>query len=285
MSSLTQNVYIGKRYVPLQCGDWDIKKEYESLSVVQWKGASYTSVQDVPIGIDITATEYWVRTADYNSQVEIYRQECETNTASIIKQFNEFTGKQEIAFNELLSQSKKDIENYVNEQFKDVDVKKEEIEKIIKDAETKLNDTLKKVEQMQTSLLEELEKAMESIRKEIDEKVAEINKVKEIITKEMDCKNEMPVIKHNKNDYPICQAIYSLDGFGQGGFGDTLFGGSNSTCNLMQLKIEYLNTNELKIFVPDIYNIVNPVVEKVKENHYNIYTDGVKKNSILLILR
>lgn len=285
MSSLTQNIYIGRRYVPLQCGDWENTKEYESLSVVQWKGASYTSVQDVPKGIEITNTDFWVRTGDYNAQVEIYRQECETNTASIIKQFNEFTTKQEIAFKELLSDSKKDIENYVNEQFKDVDVKKEEIEKIIHDAEIKLNETLKKVEQMQTSLLEELDKAMENIRKEIDAKVAEINAVKDIITKEMDCKNPMPVIKHDKNDYPICQAIYSIDGFGQGGFGETLFGGSNSTCNLMQLKVEYLNENELKIFVPDIYNIVNPVVEKVKDNHYNIYTEGVKKNSILLILR
>jgi len=68
------NQYIGSRYVPKMCGDWDSTKAttYESLSVVQYSGASYTSKQAVPTGIDITNTTYWVKTADYNAQVATY---------------------------------------------------------------------------------------------------------------------------------------------------------------------------------------------------------------------
>lgn len=73
--SVAKNVYVGKRYIPKHCGDWDNSKntEYESLSVVLWQGASFTSKQDVPKGIDITNSLYWVRSADYNAQLEIYR--------------------------------------------------------------------------------------------------------------------------------------------------------------------------------------------------------------------
>lgn len=71
------NKYVGNRYVPKQCGDWDNTKntQYESLSVVQYGGASYTSKQNVPKGIDILNPLYWVLSANYNAQVEVYRQD------------------------------------------------------------------------------------------------------------------------------------------------------------------------------------------------------------------
>jgi len=64
----------GNRYVPIILGDWDSTKqtEYESLSVVLYQGNSYTSKQFVPKGIDITNTNFWVITGNYNAQVEIY---------------------------------------------------------------------------------------------------------------------------------------------------------------------------------------------------------------------
>lgn len=73
----TYNTYIGARYVPLLVGDWDTTKqtEYEPLTVVQYQGNSYTSRTYVPKNIDITNTEYWVVTGNYNAQVEKYRQE------------------------------------------------------------------------------------------------------------------------------------------------------------------------------------------------------------------
>lgn len=69
--------YIGARYVPLFADpiEWSSTKSYEPLTVVTYQGASYTSRQAVPVGIDIANTEYWVLTGNYNAQVEQYRQE------------------------------------------------------------------------------------------------------------------------------------------------------------------------------------------------------------------
>ena len=70
-----KNVYVGHRYVPKMMGDWDNTKIYEPLSVVTYQGASYTSRQYVPTGIEITNEDFWVLSGNYNAQVEHYRQE------------------------------------------------------------------------------------------------------------------------------------------------------------------------------------------------------------------
>ena len=70
-----KNVYVGHRYVPKLMGEWDNSKTYEGLSIVQYQGNSFTSRQNVPIGIDINNEEYWASTGNYNAQVENYRQE------------------------------------------------------------------------------------------------------------------------------------------------------------------------------------------------------------------
>lgn len=62
--------YIGARYVPLILGEWDNKSSYEPLSVVLYQGNSYTSKKNVPVGVDITNTTYWVQTGNYNQQIE-----------------------------------------------------------------------------------------------------------------------------------------------------------------------------------------------------------------------
>lgn len=73
MSNVRQ--YIGARYVPLVDGEWDNTKSYEPLTVVYYNGNSYTSRQYVPTGIDISNTDYWAQTGNYNAQIEAYRQE------------------------------------------------------------------------------------------------------------------------------------------------------------------------------------------------------------------
>jgi len=70
-----RNVYVGHRYVPKIMGEWDNSNDYEGLSIVTYKGSSYTSKKRVPVGIDISNEEYWVVTGNYDSQVENYRQE------------------------------------------------------------------------------------------------------------------------------------------------------------------------------------------------------------------
>ena len=68
------NKYVGVRYVPKICGDWDKTKSYESLSIVCYNGASYTSKQAVPSNTEITNTNFWVCTGNYNAQMENYKQ-------------------------------------------------------------------------------------------------------------------------------------------------------------------------------------------------------------------
>ena len=78
-----KNVYVGHRYVPKLMGEWDITKEYESLSIVQYQGNSFTSRQNVPIGVEITNEEFWASTGNYNAQVENYRQEVKAFGESV----------------------------------------------------------------------------------------------------------------------------------------------------------------------------------------------------------
>ena len=70
-----KNVYVGHRYVPKIFGEWDNTKQYEALSIVQYQGNSFTSRQNVPVGIEITNEDYWVSTGNYNAQIEQYRQD------------------------------------------------------------------------------------------------------------------------------------------------------------------------------------------------------------------
>lgn len=71
--------YIGARYVPIFAdpAEWDNTRAYEPLTIVLYQGNSYTSAQAVPVGIDITNTEFWKLTGNYNAQIEAYRAEVE----------------------------------------------------------------------------------------------------------------------------------------------------------------------------------------------------------------
>ena len=88
--SVTQ--YIGARYVPVFADpvDWNDTRTYEPLTIVLHGGNSYTSKQYVPKGIDINNEDFWALTANYNSQVELYREET-------IKAVNTATASKEIA--------------------------------------------------------------------------------------------------------------------------------------------------------------------------------------------
>lgn len=75
--------YIGARYVPKFFDDghggsqWKDNIPYEALVIVTNLGNSYTSKKPVPIGVQITDTNYWVLTGSYNAQVEEYREQVE----------------------------------------------------------------------------------------------------------------------------------------------------------------------------------------------------------------
>lgn len=69
--------YVGARYVPVFADplEWSDQREYEPLTIVAYQGNSYTSMQSVPVGVDINNTAYWAQTGNYNAQIEAYRRE------------------------------------------------------------------------------------------------------------------------------------------------------------------------------------------------------------------
>ena len=113
-----RNRYVGHRYVPKIFGEWDNQNEYEGLSIVTHQGASYTSKQRVPVGIDILNEEYWVVTGNYDAQVENYRQE--------------------------IVQYKKDTDGKINEYKKDTDDKIDDYKQNTDDVIIQLQDDLDK---------------------------------------------------------------------------------------------------------------------------------------------
>ena len=82
--------YVGARYVPLFADplQWSSANTYEPLTIVVSEGNSYTSRTYVPVGIDISNTDYWALTGNYNAQVEQYRQEV-TRYQTAVDQYQE----------------------------------------------------------------------------------------------------------------------------------------------------------------------------------------------------
>lgn len=72
---LINRQYVGARYVPKIMGEWDKNIPYEALSIVTYKGNSFTSKIPVPAKVDIDDETYWVCTGAYNVQIEEYRKE------------------------------------------------------------------------------------------------------------------------------------------------------------------------------------------------------------------
>lgn len=48
-------------------GDWDITKQYPAWSVVNNNGDGYISIKPVPVGVDISNTDYWILVANYSA--------------------------------------------------------------------------------------------------------------------------------------------------------------------------------------------------------------------------
>lgn len=82
--------YIGARYVPVFANppEWNDTRGYEPLTIVLHKGNSFTSTQYVPTGIDISNTEYWLETGNWNAQIEAYREEVLRFDARITQNAN-----------------------------------------------------------------------------------------------------------------------------------------------------------------------------------------------------
>lgn len=113
--------YIGSRYVPKFTDNpnsqWTNTVTYEPLTIVLYQGNSYTSRQFVPIGIDITNTEYWAETGNYNAQIEAYRQEVQGFDGRITTNATNITTNATNISNETVARQNADttINNTLNE--------------------------------------------------------------------------------------------------------------------------------------------------------------------------
>lgn len=75
--------YIGARYAPKFMGAWDKSSEYAALSVVYTNDQSYVSRKTVPANTEITNTEFWIKSADWNAQVTQYNKNVEQYQANV----------------------------------------------------------------------------------------------------------------------------------------------------------------------------------------------------------
>ena len=79
--------YIGARYAPKFSGAWDKTHEYGALEVVYANNQSYVSRKTVPANTEITNTEFWIKSADWNAQVAQYNANVEQYNANV-EQYN-----------------------------------------------------------------------------------------------------------------------------------------------------------------------------------------------------
>lgn len=80
--------YVGARYAPRFMGAWNKANEYAALSVVYHDNQSYVSRKTVPAETEITNTEYWIRSSDWNAQVDEYRNQVNEYDEKVV-QYNQ----------------------------------------------------------------------------------------------------------------------------------------------------------------------------------------------------
>ena len=94
--------YIGARYAPKFMGAWDKDSEYAALSVVYTNEQSYVSRKTVPANTEITNTEFWIKSADWNAQTAQYNQNVERYEKEVLKYsdtVNDLVGKTVYTYN------------------------------------------------------------------------------------------------------------------------------------------------------------------------------------------
>ena len=176
---MTVTQYIGSRYVPIFADpqEWNNTRTYEALTIVSHEGNSYTSKQYVPTGKDISDSDFWVQTGNYNAQVENYRLE----TQNAVKQINESVD----TLNKNIDTQNKTITSQIEEQNEKIATQIEEQEsKItnqITEQDTKIN---AQIEEQDTKINAQIEEQDTKINAQIEEqdalvdsKVEKVNKI------------------------------------------------------------------------------------------------------------
>ena len=174
-----RNVYIGHRYVPLLVGEWDNSIEYEGLSIVTYKGASYTSKKRTPPGIKIENEEFWVLTGNYNAQIEYYRQDVarvqqeirdtkadlESQMRDARKHVDDSVQNLTGYVNDTVDDLTRDVNNSITESERKVNQTVEDLTGFVNDTASNLNDRMTNQE---TTISDNMETLQNALYNEID---------------------------------------------------------------------------------------------------------------------
>lgn len=126
VSNMAIKKYIGARYAPKFMGAWDKASEYAALSVVYTSEQSYVSRKTVPANTEITNTEFWIKSADWNAQVAEYNQNVEQYQANVER------------YNQNVETYTQNVEQFYADTLHSYDTKAE----MVADTSLKLGDTL-----------------------------------------------------------------------------------------------------------------------------------------------
>ncbi|OAA94078.1 hypothetical protein [Clostridium coskatii] len=92
---------------------------------------------------------------------------------------------------------------------------------------------------------------------------------------------ELITIPHNTNSYPNVRCICTSYGAGVGGAGEGPAGGTESY--LVNAKIGYPDTNNVKIYVPANYLIRSPVLQQINNRKYILASSDKTETKSMLI--
>ena len=126
VSNMAIKKYIGARYAPQFMGAWDKASEYAALSVVYTNDQSYVSRKTVPANTEITNTEFWIKSADWNAQVTQYNQNVEQYHANVER------------YNQNVETYTQNVEQFYADTLHSYDTKAD----MVADSSLKLGDTL-----------------------------------------------------------------------------------------------------------------------------------------------
>ena len=126
VSDMAIKKYIGARYAPKFMGAWDKTSEYAALSVVYTNEQSYVSRKTVPANTEITNTEFWIKSADWNAQVTQYNQNVEQYQANVER------------YNQNVETYTQNVEQFYADTLHSYDTKAD----MVADSSLKLGDTL-----------------------------------------------------------------------------------------------------------------------------------------------
>lgn len=158
------NRYVGKRYVPKYSGQHDKTKQYESLEIVSKDGNTYTSIKNVPVNTELTNTSFWVKSSDFNAQLQQYIQDVSSLATRVGKVESTVSGTMD-SVNNALNTNNAEINKQVDAKIKIVNDSISGFETRVQKVETDVLNAVTEIEiQPLKKLLEDVNTIIEQAK-------------------------------------------------------------------------------------------------------------------------